>query len=139
MTCAQLRKKTRTSISRKICCVKSGFQILYAVEQFSLLFSKARGKGHTSTKTMIRVPRACRAMRFSANSSHMCCGELALEGLALAGKGFPRSLTDGYAMLMSPSSQPTAPTCVVWSLRLIDFFALTSARRGFSETWVYPV
>ena len=28
------------SISRKICCVKLGFQILYAVEQFSSLFSK---------------------------------------------------------------------------------------------------
>ena len=38
MTCPQLRRKTRTSISRKICCVKSGFQILYAVEQFSSLF-----------------------------------------------------------------------------------------------------
>ena len=34
MTCAQLRRKTRTSISRKICYVKTGFQILYAVEQF---------------------------------------------------------------------------------------------------------
>ena len=57
---------------------------------------------------MIRVPRACRAMRFSATSSHMCCVELALEGLALVGKGFPRSLTDGYAMLMSPSKGETA-------------------------------
>ena len=47
-------------------------------------------------------------MWFKANSSHMCCVELALKGLATAGKGlfytgFPRSLTDGYAMLMSPS------------------------------------
>ena len=32
--CAQLCTKTRTSISRKISCVKLGFQILYAVEQF---------------------------------------------------------------------------------------------------------
>ena len=37
----------------------------------------------------------------------MCCVKLALKGLASAGKGclctgFPRSLTDGYAMLMSP-------------------------------------
>ena len=36
-----------------------------------------------------------------------CCVELALKGLASGGKdllymGFPRSLTDGYAMLMSP-------------------------------------
>ena len=43
----------------------------------------------------------------------MCCVELALKGLALAGKGllhtsFPLSLTDGYAMLMSPSKGETA-------------------------------
>ena len=38
----------------------------------------------------------------------MCCVEVALEGLALVGKGFPRSLTDGYAMLMSPSKGETA-------------------------------
>jgi len=44
MTCAQLRTKTPTSISRKICCVKSVFQILYAVEQFSPLFSKDKLK-----------------------------------------------------------------------------------------------
>ena len=35
-------------------------------------------------------------------------------------------------------SQPTAPTCVVWSWRLIDGFALISASRGF-EMLVYPV
>ena len=69
MTCAQLRTKTRTSISRKICCVRLGFQILYAVEQFSSLFSKDK-----YTKPMIRLPRACRgrtAVQISANSSHM--------------------------------------------------------------------
>ena len=44
----------------------------------------------------------------------MCtCVELALKGLASAGKcllnmGFPRSLTDLYAMLMSPSKGETA-------------------------------
>ena len=52
-------------------------------------------------------------MRFKASSSHMCCVELALKGLALAVKGllytgFPRSLTDGYAMLMSPNKSETA-------------------------------
>ena len=76
MTCAQLRTKTRTSISRKICCVRLGFQILYAVEQFSSLFSKDK-----YTKPMIRLPRACRgrtAVQISANSSHMCCVELDL-------------------------------------------------------------
>ena len=38
---------------------------------------------------MIRLPRACRgraAVRFPANSSHMCCVELALKGLASAKK-----------------------------------------------------
>ena len=65
---------------------------------------------------MIRLPCVCRvrtAMRFPANSSHMCSVELALNGLASAGKcllytGFPQSLTDGYAMLMSPSKGETA-------------------------------
>ena len=60
---------------------------------------------------MIRLPRACRGragVRFTANSSHMCCAERALKGLASAGKGFPRSLTDSYAMLMSPSMGETA-------------------------------
>ena len=38
MTCAQLGTKRRTSVLRKMCYVKSGFQILYAVEQFSLFF-----------------------------------------------------------------------------------------------------
>ena len=31
-----------TSISRKICYVKSGFQILYTVEQISSLFQKKK-------------------------------------------------------------------------------------------------
>ena len=44
MAYAQLRRKTRTSISQKFCYVKSGFQILYAVEEFSLLFSKDKLK-----------------------------------------------------------------------------------------------
>ena len=39
---------------------------------------------------MICLPRACRgraAVRFPANSSHMCCVELALKRLTSAGKG----------------------------------------------------
>ena len=40
MTCAQLRTKTRTSISQKKSYVTPVFQILYAVEQFSSLFSR---------------------------------------------------------------------------------------------------
>ena len=43
----------------------------------------------------------------------MCCVEVALKGFASTGKGllytgFPRSLTDGYAMPMSPSKGKTA-------------------------------
>ena len=63
---------------------------------------------------MIRLPRACRgrfAVRFSANSYHMCCVE-GLKGLTSAGKCLytrvPRSLTDGCAMLMSPCKGETA-------------------------------
>ena len=44
MTCAQLRTKTPTPICRKICCVKSGSQILNAVEQLSSPFSKDKLK-----------------------------------------------------------------------------------------------
>ena len=36
----KITTKTRTSISQKICYVKSGFQILYAVEQLSSQFSR---------------------------------------------------------------------------------------------------
>ena len=84
MTCVQLQTKTQTSISLKICRVKSGFQILYAVEQFSSLFltEKLKQGAHIH---QIRLPRACRvrtAVRFPANSSHMCSEELALKGLA---------------------------------------------------------
>ena len=65
---------------------------------------------------MIRLPNACHgrtAVRFPANISHMGCVELALKGFASAGKGllhtsFPWSLTDSYAMLMSPSKGETA-------------------------------
>ena len=78
MTCAQLRTKTRTSISRKIGCIKSGFQIFYAVDQFSSLFSKDKLK----------------------QGAHI-------------------------------HQTQTAPTCVVWSWRVIDCFALTWAVRGF--------
>ena len=46
-SCVQLRTKTRTLISRKICCVKSVFQILYAVELLSSLFSKDKLKQGT--------------------------------------------------------------------------------------------
>ena len=98
-------------------CVKSEFQILYAVEQFILLFSKDKLKqGAHIHQPMIRLPPACRgrtAVWFPANSDDMCCVEVALKGFASTGKGllytgFPRSLTDGYAMPMSPSKGKTA-------------------------------
>ena len=37
----------------------------------------------------------------------MCCVELALAGKGFLWTGFPRSLTHGYAMLMSPSNGET--------------------------------
>ena len=61
MTCAQLRRKTRASISQ--------LQIVYVVEQFSSLFSKDKLK-HKYTKPMTFLPHACRgrtAVRFPAN------------------------------------------------------------------------
>ena len=85
MTYKQLRTKTRTSISRTICCVKSAFQILYAVEQLSSLFSKDKlEQGAHIHQTHDPSFHACRgriAMRFPANSAHMCCVELAFDRL----------------------------------------------------------
>ena len=57
MTCVQLRTKIRTSISQKICYVKSGLQIIYAVEQFSSLFSKDKLKAR-GTHTPTHDPRS---------------------------------------------------------------------------------
>ena len=57
MTCVQLRTKIRTSISQKLCYVKSGLQIIYAVEQFSSLFSKDKLKAR-GTHTPTHDPRS---------------------------------------------------------------------------------
>ena len=77
MTCVQLRTKTRTSISRKICCAKSGFQVLYAVEQFSSLFSKDKLKqgAHIHQTHDPPSPRRenCRAVP-SQQLPHVLCG-----------------------------------------------------------------
>ena len=79
MTCAQLRTKTRTSICGKIYCVKSGFQILYAMEQFSSLFSKEKLKqgAHIHQTRDPSSPRMswenCRAP-LSQQLSHALCG-----------------------------------------------------------------
>ena len=79
MTCAQLRTKTQTSISRKICCVKLGFQILYAVEKFSSLFSKYKLKkgAHIHQTHDPPCPRTlwenCRAVP-NQQLTHVLCG-----------------------------------------------------------------
>ena len=114
MTCAK-RTKTRSSISRKICCVKSGSQILYAVEHLSSLFSKDKLKqgAHIHQTHDSPSPRIswenCRAVA-SQQLPRKCRVELAL---ASAGKGLlytslPRSLTDGCTMLMCSSNGETA-------------------------------
>ena len=117
----QLRTITRTSISRKICFVKSGFQILHALEQFSSLFSNDKLKGHTYTKPMIRLPCACRgrtAVRFPANRFHMCCEKLALDRLLcthLSSKGFLRRMT---VRMREVLTRPWVGICVLLALRL---------------------
>ena len=79
MTCAQLRTKTRTPISREICCVKSGSQILNAVEQLSSPFSKHKLKqwAHIHQTHDPRSPRIswenCRAIP-SQQLPHVLCG-----------------------------------------------------------------
>ena len=79
MICVQLRTKTRTLISRKICCVKSGFQILYAVEQFSSLFSKDKLKQGAHVHRTHDLPSLrmswenCRAVP-SQQLPHVLCG-----------------------------------------------------------------
>ena len=71
MICAQ-RTKTRTSISRKLCCLKSGFQILYAVEQFSSLLSKEKLKqgAHIHQPTAWPLPHACAQPYHAGSGSH---------------------------------------------------------------------
>ena len=115
MTRPQLRTKAQTSISRKICCLKSGFQILYAVEQFSSLFStdelKQGAQIHQHQQLMICLPRVCRR-RTAERFPHVLCGagtqRTRLGRKGSSKNGFSRSLTDGYAMLMRPSKVKTA-------------------------------
>ena len=78
MICAQ-RTKTRTSISRKICCLKSGFQILYAVEQFSSLLSKDKLKQgahihQTHDPPSLRMSRENRRAVASQQLPQVSCG-----------------------------------------------------------------
>ena len=51
------------------------------------------------TKPMIRLPCTCcgrTAVWFLANSSHMCCVELALKGLTSAEKGLYTRVFPGH-------------------------------------------
>ena len=73
---------------------------------FSSLFSNS-SKGHTYTKPMIRLPRACRgrtAVRFPANSSHMCCLELALDRQLCTHLGSKRFLRSGFPPFINPTA-----------------------------------
>ena len=93
MTCAQLRTKTPTSISQKLCSLAHYFQI--------------KARGHTYTKPMIRLPRAFRgrtAVRFPANSSHMCCLELALDRQLCTHLGSKRFLRRGFPRFINPTA-----------------------------------
>ena len=71
--------ETPDTQARKICYIKSGLQIIYAVEQFSSLFSKEKLKAR-GTHTPTHDP-----------PSHMCCVELALCTLCSALADFPRT------------------------------------------------
>ena len=113
MTCAQLRTKTRTSISRKICYVKSGFQILYAVEQFSSLFSKDKLKANSSN---------CVGWSRRVKKSF----EIASAVESFWDTGLSRPLSDGFAMLMSPNKGETAamvaPARVIWLCACVRYW-----------------
>ena len=74
--------------------------------QFSSLFSNS-SKGHTYTKPMIRLPRACRgrtAVRFPATSSHMCCRKLALDRQLCTHLGSKRFLRRGFSPFINPAN-----------------------------------
>ena len=111
MTCAQLWTKTRTSISRKICCVKSEFQILYAVEQFSSLFSKDKLKqgAHIHQTHDLPYPRMswenCRAVPCQ-QLPHVLCGA-GTERTHLGRKG---SFIHGFSLVtdwrLCPADEP---------------------------------
>ena len=98
MTCPQLRTKTRTLMSRKICCEKLGFQILYAVEQFSSLFSKDKLKQgahlhHTHDPPSPRMSwENCCAVS-SQHLPHVLCG---------AGTGRKGFFIDGFSPVSDP-------------------------------------
>ena len=107
-----LRKmtKTLTSISRKICCVKSGFQILYAVEQFNSLKLKQGAHIHQTldplSPRMLVGELPCGSQPTAPTCVVWNWTSLCRKGSLYT--GFPQSLTNSYAMLTSPSIGETA-------------------------------
>ena len=92
--CATSNKNTNFNISKNLLC-KVEISILFAVEQFSSVFSK--------DKLMIRLPLACRgrsAVRSPAKSSHVCCVELALKGVLCTRLGSREALRDWFFLLI---------------------------------------
>ena len=58
---------------------------------------------------MIHLPRACHgrtAVRFSANSSYMCCVELALDRLLCTHLGSKGVLRRGFSSFINPTALP---------------------------------
>ena len=70
-------------------CIESGFQILYAVEQFSSLFSKHKLKQGAHIHQTLDPPSTRMSWEnyraVPSHISHMCCVVLALKGLSSAG------------------------------------------------------
>ena len=84
---------------------------------------------------MIRLPRACRgrtAVRFPANSSHMCCLELALDRQLCTHLGSKRFLRRGFP----PFSNPTALSRW-WTHIRAKQLSLLRARYGCGFVYVF--
>ena len=96
---ATLDKNRNFNISKNLLCKVGIFQILFAVKQFSSAFSK--------DKLMIRLSLACRgrtAVRFRANSSHVCCVELVLKEVLCTRLGSRGSLRRRFSPLIDPTA-----------------------------------
>ena len=97
--------------------------------QSSSLFSKDKLKhGLTYTKPVIRLPRACHGRTvvwLQANSSHMCCLELALDRQLCTHFGSKRFLRWSF----SPFINPTALSRW-WALLRTKQLTLLPARYG---------
>ena len=97
-------KNTNFNISKNLLC-KVEISSSLCREQFRSLFSKDKlSKGHTYTKPMIRLPHAYRgrtAVRFPANSSHICCVELALDRQLCTHHGSRGFLRRGFSTFIT--------------------------------------